>query len=68
MNIKPVKVPIFIVIGVILWLAVTVAMIGVVLQSPAEHVDLAIGLVLIWILLLVFAAASRLTERIGGLH
>jgi membrane protein DedA with SNARE-associated domain len=62
---KPRSYLLFVWVGVALWLVVTVASVVVVIQSPGEHVELAVTLALIWVLLLGLAAFSRLTERTG---
>ena len=54
--------------GSILWLLVTVTALLEVARSPSDHVGLALGLLAIWLLLVVFAALTRLTENIGGHH
>lgn len=48
-----------------LWVVVTVAAAVTVIQAPGDNVALAIGLILIWVVLVAFAAMSRVTERIG---
>lgn len=62
---RPRSLPIFVWVGVVLWLVVTVASLTAVIQSPADHVGLAVFLVLIWLLLFGLAAMTRLTEWIG---
>ncbi len=56
---------IFVGIGSILWLFVTLAVLFEVARSPADHVELGLGLLAIWIVLIVFAAVARLTESMG---
>ena len=62
MNRSPAN--LFIVVATGLWLLVTVVALVEVVGAPAEHRDLALGLLGIWVLLLVLALASRLTERL----
>ncbi len=61
MHARPPGVPIFLVLGSILWIAVTIAVLAVIAADPARHSDLAIGLGLIWLALIAFAAVERWT-------
>lgn len=65
MHVKPWGLPIFIVVGVALWIVVTLAAAAVVIRAPAENAGLGVALVLIWVALIAMAAMSRLTEWIG---
>lgn len=65
MNAKPWAERVFILVAVPLWLIVTVASAVVVVQAPAENTGLAIGVILIWVAMLVFVAATWIT-RPGG--
>jgi membrane protein DedA with SNARE-associated domain len=64
-SLKPWWFGIFVVVGVVLWLVVTVVAAVAVLQAPSEHVGLAIFMVLSWIALIAFAGMSRVLEWIG---
>ena len=64
MNMRPRSLPIFVVVGAVVWILVTVAVLIDVIQSPGEHVDLAIGVFLLWVAILVLVAMGRLTEHI----
>ncbi|HYM82812.1 MAG TPA: hypothetical protein VEY67_01500 [Candidatus Dormibacteraeota bacterium] len=64
LNARPWGVLIFIVVGVALWLIVTVAALAEVVRAPAENVGLAVFLALIWITLIVMAAMSRFSRRL----
>ncbi len=56
----------FIVAGTALWLVVTCVGLIQVIEAPAEHRDLAAGLLAIWIVLLVLALVGpRITEHPG---
>ncbi len=55
---------VFIVVGTALWLIVTGVVLVEVVETPGEHGDLALGLLAIWVLLLVLALGSRVTERL----
>lgn len=68
LNMKPRWVKLFVWVGVVLWLVVTAAALALVIQSPREHLDLALGVFLIWVVLVVFAAFARVTEYIGPGH
>lgn len=64
MNRKPQQ--LFILVGTTLWLVVTVVALAQVAEAPAEHQDLAVGLLLIWVILAVFALVGpRITEHLG---
>ena len=62
---RPSSAAILVVVGVAAWTVVTAAALIEVVQAPAEHLDLALGILLIWVVLIVFAAFSRVTEAIG---
>lgn len=51
--------------AMVVWGIVTCVALVTIIQAPSDHVDLALGLVLIWIALIAFAAFSRLTESLG---
>ncbi|HJW21553.1 MAG TPA: hypothetical protein VJ506_03900 [Candidatus Limnocylindrales bacterium] len=61
MNARPRSVPIFIVVGAVAWVALTIGAAVVVIQSPEKNAGLGLGLVLIWVVLLVFAGVERWT-------
>ena len=61
MQARPPGVPIFIILGAIVWIGVTIAAVVSVIQAPAENIGLAIGIVLIWLVVLAFAAIERWT-------
>lgn len=66
MSTRPSSFIVFVTIGVVVWLAVTAAAVLLILQAPGDNSGLAVGLFLIWVLLIVFAVFSRLTEHVGG--
>lgn len=61
MQARPPGVRIFIILGGIVWIGVTIAAVVSVINAPAENVGLAIGIGLIWLVLLAFAAVERWT-------
>lgn len=61
MQARPPGVPIFIILGAIVWIGITIAVVVSVIQSPAENVGMAIGIVLIWLVVLAFAVIERWT-------
>lgn len=61
MQARPPGVPIFIILGAIVWIGITIAVVVRVIQSPAENVGMAIGIVLIWLVVLAFAVIERWT-------
>ena len=61
MQARPPGVPIFIILGAIVWIGITIAVVVSVIQSPAENVGMAIGIVLIWLVVLAFAIFERWT-------
>lgn len=61
MNARPRGVPIFLVLGSGLWVALTIAVLAEIASAPAQHADLAIGLGLIWLALIAFAVVERWT-------
>ena len=65
MDVQPRSFLIFLVGGVVAWILVTAAVLVEVIQSPAEHLELALGILLIWVVLVIFAAFSRVTEYRG---
>jgi hypothetical protein len=62
---KPRSALVFIWVGAVLWLLVTVGVLIVVIQSPDEHSGLALGLFLIWVALIAFVAFARVTDYLG---
>ena len=65
MHVRPPSVPIFILVGALVWLVVTVAAVVSVIQAPAENAGLGIGIALLWVALLVFAGVERWTGGRG---
>lgn len=63
MNTVPSSFAVFRAVGVVLWLIVTAVSLAVVLESPGDHVELALFLALIWIVLIALGAFSYLTEH-----
>ena len=61
MQARPPGVPIFIILGAIVWIGITIAVVVSVIQSPAENVGMAIGIVLIWLVVLAFVVIERWT-------
>lgn len=56
----------FLAVGVVLWTVITAASLVTIVVTPGDHSGLALGLLLIWVVLIVFAAFARVTEHIGG--
>lgn len=50
--------------GVVLWTVVTAASLVTMVATPGDHSGLALGLLMIWVVLIVFAALARVTEHI----
>jgi hypothetical protein len=65
MHSKPGSLPVFVVAGGVLWVVVTIAAAVSVIQAPGDNVGLAIGLILMWVVLVAFAVMSQVTEWIG---
>ena len=61
MDARPRSVAIFLVLGAVVWGAVTIAGLAVIVPAPAENTGLAIGLALLWLGLIAFAAMERWT-------
>lgn len=62
MHLQPHRLVIW--VGAATWVVVTLAALSIVVAAPSEHVDLAVGLALVWAVLVGFAAFSRITERL----
>lgn len=61
MKARPRSVPIFLVVGAVAWVALSIAAAVAVIQSPQENAGLGLGLVLIWVVLVAFAGVERWT-------
>ncbi len=61
MRARPIGVPIFIVLGMVVWGAVTIGALAVIVPAPAENAGLAMGLALMWSAFIAFAVIERWT-------
>ena len=61
MNARPRSFQIFLVVGTVVWVVLTIAAAVAVIQSPEKNAGLGLGLVLIWVVLLAYAGVERWT-------